>query len=119
MIDNFSKDAFVNKLNKLVKTFPTIKYVTYQACGYPYMTKSMVSYNILKLFPLNDDDYYTITFTINTNQGGAGNYTLNDGNGDLGVFDYSVSNTLTLPADGQSFIFTFVDNGLNWLVQIT
>ena len=62
LVDAFSPSSLIEKVTKLVKTFPTIKYVTYQPHCYPYFSKKMVSYNIDKLFPSYDeDDYYSIT----------------------------------------------------------
>ena len=62
LIDSFCSDSIKIKVEKLIKTFPTVKYVTYQAHAYPYFSKKMVSYNIDRLFPSYDkDDYYSIT----------------------------------------------------------
>lgn len=61
VVESFNAASTCLKLKKLIKTFPTIKFVTYQYNGYPYMSKKMVSHNIEDFFSLPDDDYYTIT----------------------------------------------------------
>lgn len=59
------------------------------------------------------DDVYTITFIVNNSRGVAGTYTVNNESMDWGSFSYGVSNTQTLPASGQAFTLSFIDDTLS------
>ena len=52
-----------------------------------------------------DDDFYEISFTIGNTIGAIGTYTLNDGTSDIGTYNYNESNTIIIPALGQSLSF--------------
>ncbi len=56
------------------------------------------------------DDFYTISFTVDNNQGIVGTYTLNDGTIDLGTYGYGELVSITIPAEGQSLTLTFTDD---------
>jgi large repetitive protein len=65
------------------------------------------------------DDFYTISFTVENNLGIAGSFTLNDGTGDIGTYNYNSSESIVLPALGQSFTFTFTDDVIGCSIQQT
>ena len=58
------------------------------------------------------DDFYTISFTVGNNLGIAGTYTINDGSGNIGTYDYDVPESFTLPALDQTLTLTFTDDAV-------
>ncbi len=65
------------------------------------------------------DDFYTITFIVNNSLNAPGTYTINDGNGDLGTFNYGEQESITLSAMGQTLQFSFLDDALGCSIQQT
>lgn len=55
------------------------------------------------------DDFYTITFTVNNNQANTGTFTVTAPGVSQGPFTYGQSHSFTLPANGQSLLFTISD----------
>ncbi len=66
-----------------------------------------------------NDDFYTITFTVNNSLNAPGTYTVNDGTGDLGTFNYGDAESITIPAMGQTLVLTFADDALGCSIEQT
>ena len=62
------------------------------------------------------DDFYNITFTLTNNNGNAGTFSVFDGNLNTTNLNYNQSNTITLPAQGQSSTMIFTDELISCLI---
>ena len=62
------------------------------------------------------DDFHNITFTLNNNNGNAGTFSVFDGSLNITALNYNQSNTISLPAQGQSLTLTFTDELTNCLI---
>ncbi|MFK8009337.1 MAG: hypothetical protein AB8H03_23450, partial [Saprospiraceae bacterium] len=62
------------------------------------------------------DDFYNITFTLINNNANTGTFSVFDGNLNITSLNYNQSNTISLPAQGQSLTLTFTDELTNCLI---